>query len=97
MKGNIPPRTIVCKLLNYKGKTRILLKSTSYYIKEYSSRQTLALGKDLWKEVEALREVGKIAYSSHKTIIWREKMKFSYKTNIACLVLIKVNENVSKL
>ena len=37
------------------------------------SKDTLALRKDLWKEVKTLRDEGKIAYLNHETIIWREK------------------------
>ena len=48
------PRNL-CKLLNYKGKTRILrkcnrLKGTSYYINEEFIKETLAFRKDLLKE-----------------------------------------------
>ena len=62
-KGKASPRTIVCKLLNYKDKTRIFrkcnrLKGTSYYINEDFSKETLALRKDLWKEIKTLREEG---------------------------------------
>ena len=61
------PRTIVCKLLNYKDKIRFLrkcnsLKGTSYYIIEDISKETLALRKDLWKEVTTPREEGKLGY-----------------------------------
>ena len=49
------------------------LKGTSYYINEDFSKETLALHKDLWKEVETLREEGKIASLKYKTVIWREK------------------------
>ena len=93
-----------CKLLNYKDKTRILqkcnrLKGTSYYINEVLSKEILALCKELRQEVvKTLQEEGKIAFLQYKTIIWRErKMKFRYKISTACLVLIKVNENCSKL
>ena len=77
-KGKASPRTIVCKLLNYKDKTQILrkcnrLKGTSYYISEDFSIEILALRKDSWKEVKTLREEGKIAYLNYKTIMWREK------------------------
>ena len=73
-----PPRAIVCKLLNYKDKTQILrkcnrLKGTSNYINEDFSTETLALGKNLWKEVKTLREEGKIAYLHYSNIIWRDK------------------------
>ena len=49
--------TIVCILLNYKDKTRILrkrnhLKGASCYINEDFGKETLALRKDLWKEVK---------------------------------------------
>ena len=51
-KDKASPRTIVCKLLNYKDKTQILrkynhLEGTLYYINEDFSRETFALWKDL--------------------------------------------------
>ena len=53
--------TIVCILLDYKDKTRILrkgnhLKGTSYYINKDFSKETLALRKDLWKEVKLFQK-----------------------------------------
>ena len=93
-----------CKLLNYKDKTWILqkcsrLKGTSYCINEDFSKETLVPCKELWQEeVKSLHEEGKITFLHYKIIIWRErKMKFRYKINTACIVLIKVNENCSKL
>ena len=73
-----PPKITVCKLLNCKDKTWILrecncLQGISYYINEYFSKETLALHKDIWKEVKTLREEGKIAYLNYKTIICWEK------------------------
>ena len=67
---------MVCKLLNYKDKNRNLrkrnrLKGTSYYINKDFSKETLALCKDLWKEVKTSREKGKTAYLNYKTITWR--------------------------
>ena len=59
------PRTIVYKLLNYKNKNRIFrkcnrLKSTSYYINEDFNNVTLAIYKDLCKEVKTLQEKSQI-------------------------------------
>ena len=60
-KGEAAPRTIVCKLLNYKDNTHILqkcnpLKGASYYINENFSKETMALPKNLQKEKKTLRE-----------------------------------------
>ena len=51
-KDKASPRTIICKLLNYKDKNQILrkyshLEGTLYYINEDFSRETFALRKDL--------------------------------------------------
>ena len=66
-RKNIRPRTVVCKLLNFVDKARILkkshrLKETSYYVNEDFSKETLAYRKELWEKVKALRKEGKIAY-----------------------------------
>ena len=49
------PRTIVCKLLNYKDKVKVLqnckkLKSSHIYINEVFCQATLQYRKELWKE-----------------------------------------------
>ena len=74
----IRPRTVVCKLLNFVDKERIIknthrLKGTSYYVNEDFSKETLAYRKELWEKVKALRKEGKIAYLNYKNIIVRER------------------------
>ena len=65
-KGNTP-RTIVCRILNYKDKVKILrnakkLKGKNIFINEDFCQATLDHRKELWKEVKLLREEGKTAY-----------------------------------
>ena len=65
-KGNTP-RTIVCRILNYKDKVKILrnakkLKGKNIVINEDFYQSTLDHRKELWKEVKCLREEGKIVY-----------------------------------
>ena len=74
----IRPRTVVCKLLSFVDKTRIIknshrLKGTSYYVNEDFGKETLAYRKELWEKVKALRKEGKIAYLNYKSIIVRER------------------------
>ena len=72
----IRPRTVVCKLLSFVDKERIIknthhLKGTSYYVNEDFSKETLAYRKELWEKLKALRQEGKIAYLNYKNIIVR--------------------------
>ena len=69
--------------LNYLKCNR--LKGTFYYFSGDFTKEMFVLCIDLWKEVEALREEGKIAYLNYKTIYGGKKMKFRFKTNITCL------------
>ena len=71
-------RTIVCKLLSFVDKTRILksshhLKGTTYYVKEDFSKETLAYRKELWEKVKALRKEGKVAYLNYESIVVKER------------------------
>ena len=76
-KGNTP-RTIVCRILNYKDKVKILrnakkLKGKNIFINEDFCQATLDHRKELWKEVKRLREEGKIAYLQYRSIVVRRK------------------------
>ena len=67
-------RTIVLKLNSYKDKIEILkeskkLKGTNIYINEDFSAATMNYRKELWKEVQELRQQGKIAYLNYRSII----------------------------
>ena len=65
------PRTIVLRLNSYKDKIKILkkLKGTNIYINEDFSAATMNYRKELWKEVQELRQQGKIAYLNYRSII----------------------------
>ena len=68
------PRTIVLKWNSYKDKIKILkeskkLKGTNIYINEDFSAATMNYRKELWKEVQELRQQGKIAYLNYRSII----------------------------
>ena len=59
--NNDQPRTILCKLLSYKDKFKVLqnckkLKGSHIYINEEFCQATLQHRKELWKEVKWLRE-----------------------------------------
>ena len=78
------PRTVVCELLSFVDKARILknshrLKGTSYYVNKDFSKETLAYRKELWKKVKALRKVGQVAYLSYKTFVFRVEMILRYE------------------
>ena len=76
-KSNInsgKPRTIVCKLLNYKQKEEILintkkLKGSNVFINEDFCYETMQYRKILWEEVKNLRGQGKIAYLNYRSIV----------------------------
>ena len=56
-------RTIIQNLLRYKDKVKILqkankLRGTKIFINEFFSIETMALRKQLWKEVKAHRDKG---------------------------------------
>ena len=89
-------RTIVCKLLSFVDKTRILknshrLKGTTYYVNEDFSKETLAYWKVLWEKVKALRKEGKIAYLSYKGIAVQERNDPQVLINITGLEDLKDN------
>ena len=73
------PRIIVCKLLNYKDKVKVLqnckkLKGSHIYINKDFCQATLQYRKELWKEVKRLREEeDKIAYLQYRSIVVKDK------------------------
>ena len=73
------PRTILCKLLSYKDKVKVLqnckqLKGSHIYINEDFFQGTLQYRKELWKEVKRLREEeDKIAYLQYRSIVVKDK------------------------
>ena len=72
------PKTVVCKLLSFVDKAKIIknslrLKGTSYYVNEDFSKETLVYRKELWEKVKALRKEGKIVYLSYESIVVRER------------------------
>ena len=73
------PRTIVCKLLSYKDKIKVLqnckkLKGSHIYINEEFCQATLQYRKELWKEVKRLREEeDKIAYLQYRSVVVKDK------------------------
>ena len=71
-------RTIVCKLLSFADKARILknsyrLKGSTYYVNEDFSKEILASRKELCEKVKALRKEGKVAYLKYKSIVVKER------------------------
>ena len=71
-------RIVVCKLLRFVDKARILknthrLIETTYYVNQDFSKETLAYRKELWEKIKALRKEGKVAYLNYKSIVVKEK------------------------
>ena len=67
------PRTVVCKLLNYKQKEEILrnakkLKGSKVFINEDFCYEMMGR-KELWEEVKNLWNQGKIAYLNYRSIV----------------------------
>ena len=61
------PRTIVCKLLSYKDKVKVLQNRKKL-------KGLLRYRKELWKEVKRLREEkDKIAYLQYRSIVVKDK------------------------
>ena len=76
------PQTIMCSLVRYKEKVKILqkvkkLRGTNIFIKENFSRETMELRKQLWKEVKAHRDKGRVAYLSHITVVVKKGGNFA--------------------
>ena len=76
------PRTIICNLLRYKGKLKILqkankLKGTNIFMNEDFSRETMELRKQLRKEVEAHRDKGRVACLSYRTVVVKKGVNFA--------------------
>ena len=73
------PRTIVCKLLSYKDKVKVLqnckkLKGSHIYINEDFCQAIVQYRKELWKQVKWLREEeDKIGYLQYRSIVIKDK------------------------
>ena len=73
------PRTIMCRLLNFKGKENILkncrkLKGPNIFVSEDFSQKTHEHRRELWKDVKRLcEEEDKIAYLNYRSIVVRSK------------------------
>ena len=95
-------RTLVCKLLSFVEKARILsnshrLKGTTYYVNKDLRKETLAYPKELLEKVKALRKEGKFAYLNYKSIVVKEWNDPSVWINITGFVdMIKKSRNSSK-
>ena len=71
-------RTIVCRILNYKDKVKILrtaktLKVKNIFINEDFGQATLDHRKVLWKKAQCLRKRGKLAYFQYRSIVVKRK------------------------
>ena len=75
-KNQAKPRTIVCRLLRFKDKEKILqnskkLKNTGTFIYEDFCKETMELRKSLWEEVLEHRRQNKIAYLNYRQVVVR--------------------------
>ena len=77
--NNDQPRTILCKLLSYKDKFKVLqnckkLKGSHICINEDFCQAMLQYRNELWKEVKRLhQEEDKIAYLQYRSIVVKDK------------------------
>ena len=60
-------------LLRYKDKLKLLqkannLRATKIFINEDFGKETMELRKQLWKEVKAHRDKGRVAYLNYRTV-----------------------------
>ena len=77
-KNQAKPRTIVCRLLRFKNKEKILqnskkLKNTGTFIYEDFCKETMELRKSLWEEVLEHRRQNKIAYLNYRRVVVRDR------------------------
>ena len=68
------PRTIVCRLLHYKDKAKILtnakkLKDKYVFINEDFSYETMELRKEVWEKIKKHRTEAKVAYLHYRTVV----------------------------
>ena len=75
-------RTIICNLLRYKDKVKFQqkvnkLRGTNIFINEDFSRETIALRKQLWKEVKSPRDKGRVACLSYRTVVVKKGGNFA--------------------
>ena len=76
------PRRIVCKLLRFKDKQKIIqkskkLKNTGIFVYEDFCKDTMDLRKQLWEEVSEHRANNKIAYLNYRSVIVRNHRNVS--------------------
>ena len=76
-KRSDKPRTIVCKLLHYNDKEKILenlgkLKGSNIYINEDFSEETTQIRQDLFRQCKLLRDDGKFANVVYNRLVVRE-------------------------
>ena len=88
-KKSNTPRTIVCRILNYKDKVKILRnvkkrKGGNTFVNEDFCHATVDHRKELWKEVKRLREEGKITYLQYWSNVFKRKDNTGW-----CLVKIE--------
>ena len=75
---NSRPRTIICRLLRFKDKQRIIqsskkLKNTGIFIYEDFCKDTMDLSKQLWEKVLKHRANSKISYLNYRSIVVRNQ------------------------
>ena len=75
---NLRPRTIICRLLRFKDKQRIIqsskkLKNTGIFIYEDFCKDTMDLRKQLWEKVLEHRANNKISYLNYRSIVVRNQ------------------------
>ena len=75
---NLRPRTIICRLLRFKDKQRIIqgskkLKNAGIFIYEDFCKDIMDLRKQLWEKVLEHRANNKISYLNYRSIVVRNQ------------------------
>ena len=75
---NSRPQTIICRLLRFKNKQRIIqsskkLKSTGIFIYKDFCKDTMNLRKQLWEKVLEHRANNRISYLKYRSILVRNQ------------------------
>ena len=76
------PQTIIGNLLRNKDKVKIIqnlnkLRGTSIFINKDFSRELMELREQLWKEVTAHHDKGRVAYLSYRTVVVKKGGDFA--------------------
>ena len=77
-RNQFKPKTIVCRLLRFKDKEKVLqnskhLNDTGIFIYKDFFKATMEFGKSLWEEALEHRRKNKIAYLNYRRVVLRDR------------------------